>query len=119
MVILRVEFLDVSPRARNDLLAAAGYAPIYRESSLASPGMEQFSQALDFIMRQQEPDPAVALEREWNVLLANEAAGRFMGLFLDETATDIISSPNVMRLIFHNVDHAWNPLRYYASRATH
>src|SRR5215469_5728760 len=31
MVLLLAGVLDVPPRARNDLLLAAGYAPIYRE----------------------------------------------------------------------------------------
>ena len=55
MVLLLSEVLDVPPRARNDLLAAAGYAPIYRESDLDAPEMAQFRRALDFILRQQEP----------------------------------------------------------------
>src|SRR5689334_20635974 len=46
MVLLLAEALDVPPRARNDLLAAAGYAPIYRESRLDSPEMTQFRRAL-------------------------------------------------------------------------
>jgi transcriptional regulator with XRE-family HTH domain len=103
MVLLLAEVLDVPPRARNDLLAAAGYAPIYRESDLDAPEMAQFRQALDFMLRQQEPYPAIVLDRYWNVLLANEGTERFMGLFLDaeaEAAADL-GSPNAMRLICH------------------
>lgn len=81
MVLLLAEVLDVPPRARNDLLAAAGYAPIYRESDLDAPEMAQFHRALDFILRQQEPYPAIVLDRYWNVLLANEGTDRFMDYF--------------------------------------
>ena len=101
MVLLLAEALDVPPRARNDLLAAAGYAPIYRESDLDAPEMAQFRRALDFILRQQEPYPAIVLDRYWNILLGNEGAGRFTGLFLDPTAADALGAPNAMRLIFH------------------
>lgn len=101
MVILLAEVLDVPPRARNDLLAAAGYAPIYRESRLDAPEMAPFRRALDFILRQQEPYPAIVLDRYWNVLLANEGTGRFMGFFLDPAVADALGSPNALRLICH------------------
>src|ERR671925_446947 len=83
MVILLAEVLDIPPRARNDLLAAAGYVPIYRESDLDAPEMTQFRRALDFILRQQEPYPAIVLDRYWNILLGNEGTSRFMDLFLN------------------------------------
>jgi transcriptional regulator with XRE-family HTH domain len=101
MVLLLAEVLDVPPRARNDLLAAAGYTPIYRESDLDAPEMAQFRRALDFLLRQQEPYPAIVLDRYWNVLLANEGTDRFMGLFLDTEAATALGPPNAMRLICH------------------
>jgi transcriptional regulator with XRE-family HTH domain len=101
MVLLLAEALDVPPRARNDLLAAAGYAPIYRESGLDAPEMVQFRRALDFMLRQQEPYPAIVLDRYWNILLANEGAGRFTEAFLEPTTADALGAPNAMRLIFH------------------
>src|SRR5512134_2571210 len=101
MVLLLAEVLDVPPRARNDLLAAAGYTPIYRESALDAPEMAPLRRALDFILRQQEPYPAIVLDRYWNILLANDGTGRFMGLFLDPEAVDALGPPNAMRLICH------------------
>lgn len=101
MVLLLAEVLDVPPRARNDLLAAAGYAPIYRESSLDSPEMAQFRRALNFLLQQQEPYPAIVLDRYWNVLLANEGTDRFMGLFLDPETAALLGPPNGLRLICH------------------
>ena len=101
MVLLLAEVLDVPPRARNDLLAAAGYAPIYRESSLDAPEMAQFRRALDFLLRQQEPYPAIVLDRYWNILLANDGAGRFTGVFLDPETAETLGPLNAMRLIFH------------------
>jgi transcriptional regulator with XRE-family HTH domain len=101
IVLLLAEVLDVPPRARNDLLAAAGYAPIYRESGLDSPEMAQFRRALDFILRQQEPFPAIVLDRYWNILLGNEGTGRFMGLFMTSEAIVALGPPNGLRLIFH------------------
>jgi transcriptional regulator with XRE-family HTH domain len=101
MVLLLAEVLDVPPRDRNDLLAAAGYAPIYRESGLDAPEMAQFRRALDFILRQQEPYPAIVLDRYWNILLANQGADRFVGFFLDPAVAAALGSPNALRLICH------------------
>jgi transcriptional regulator with XRE-family HTH domain len=101
MVLLLAEVLDVPPRARNDLLAAAGYAPIYRESNLDAPEMAQFRRALDFMLRQQEPYPAIVLDRYWNVLLGNEGTTRFLSIFLDADSLAALGPANAMRLICH------------------
>jgi hypothetical protein len=63
--------------------------------------MAQFRRALDFILRQQEPYPAIVLDRYWNVLLANQGTDRFLGVFLEPEAVDALGPPNAMRLIFH------------------
>ena len=101
MVLLLAEVLDVPPRARNDLLAAAGFATLYRESALDAPEMAQFRRALDFILRQQEPYPAIVLDRYWNILLANEGTDRFMGLWMEPEAVSALGPPNGLRLICH------------------
>ena len=101
MVLLLAEVLEVPPRARNDLLAAAGFPPIYRESGLDAPEMAPFRRALDFILRQQEPYPAIVLDRYWDILLANEGTDRFMALFLDSEAAAALGPPNALRLICH------------------
>src|ERR1051325_8875946 len=59
MVLLLARALDVPLRDRNDLLAAAGYAPVYRETALDAPQMADVKRALDFTLRQQEPFPAL------------------------------------------------------------
>jgi len=100
MVLLLAGALDVPPRARNDLLAAAGYAPSYRESALDAPEMAQFRRALDFILRQQEPYPAIVLDRHWNIVRANAGAGRLIGVLLDPAAAAEVG-PNALRLICH------------------
>src|SRR5436853_5561515 len=83
MVLLLARALDVPLRDRNDLLVSAGYAPMYRESGLDAPAMAQARRALDFILRQQEPYPALVLDRHWNVLEVNEGSARFPAWFLD------------------------------------
>src|SRR5262249_35381495 len=70
MVLLLARTLDVPLRDRNDLLSAAGYAPAYRATKLEAPAMAQARRALDFILRQQEPYPAIVIDRHWNILQA-------------------------------------------------
>jgi transcriptional regulator with XRE-family HTH domain len=101
MVLLLARVLDVPLRDRNDLLTAAGYAPIYRETGLDAPAMAHVRRALDFILRQQEPYPALVLDRRWNVLQVNEGSARVQAFFLDPAAVAELGPPNAMRLMFH------------------
>jgi transcriptional regulator with XRE-family HTH domain len=101
MLLLLARALEVPLRGRNELLTAAGYAPIYRETPLDAPQMAQVRRGLDFLLRQQEPYPALVLDRHWNILLTNEATGRVMGCFLDPAAAAATGAPNAMRLCYH------------------
>jgi transcriptional regulator with XRE-family HTH domain len=102
MVLLLARALDVPLRDRNDLLTAAGYAPVYRESGLDAPAMAQARHALAFILRQQEPYPALVLDRHWNVIEVNQASARFQAHFLEPAEAATLGAPNAMRLMFHH-----------------
>jgi|SRR5215213_577253 len=98
MVLLLASALDVPLRERNVLLLAAGYAPAYRETELDSPELGAVRAALQAILRQQEPFPAVVMNRSWDILTSNDAATRFFGFLLDPAAA---SGPaNVIRMMF-------------------
>jgi transcriptional regulator with XRE-family HTH domain len=102
MVLLLAGVLDVPLREQNLLLTAAGYAPIHRETALGAPELDQVRRALGFMLAQQEPYPALIVDRHWNLLMQNAAAGRVLGLFLDrEAAAQVPGPPNVVRLTFH------------------
>lgn len=77
------DVLKVSLRERNALLVAAGYAPVYQESTLGTPALERMRHAIDLIISHQEPYPAFVLDRHWNVLMANQAAKRINDLLMD------------------------------------
>src|SRR5713226_494834 len=53
------------------------------------------------MLRQQEPYPALVLDRYWNVLMANEATKRVQEYFLDLTAVAELGPQNAMRLLLH------------------
>ena len=102
MVLLLSRVLEVPPRGRNDLLTAAGYAPVYRETGLEAPEMADVRRALDFMMRQQEPYPGLVIDGHWNILMTNAGARRLMGLILDPGAVAAVGGPpNAMRLFYH------------------
>ena len=98
MVLLLASTLDIPLRERNLLLLAAGYAPAYRETQLDSPELGAVRGALQAILRQQEPYPAVVMNRSWDILTSNDAASRFFGYLLDPAPA---SGPaNVIRMMF-------------------
>jgi transcriptional regulator with XRE-family HTH domain len=68
------ERLQMPLRERNRLLLAAGYAPRYAEGRLDAAAMDQVRGALQRLIGAHDPYPGVALDRAWNVLLANRAA---------------------------------------------
>lgn len=74
MVLRLAATMDVPLRQQNNLLLAAGYAPVWRERALSMPDMAAVSNALDFMLRQQEPYPAFVVDRWWNLLRANKGA---------------------------------------------
>jgi transcriptional regulator with XRE-family HTH domain len=106
MVLTLARALDVPLRERNAMLAAAGYAPIYRETSLDDPEMAEMRRALGILLRQNEPFFAVALDRRWDILMCNEAYARFLALLGDEGGRvepyRVLSAPrpNSLKLLF-------------------
>jgi transcriptional regulator with XRE-family HTH domain len=101
MVLLLAGVLDVPLRERNTLLQAAGFAAAYRESPLAAPQLEAVRQALEAILAQHRPYPAVVLDRRWNIVATNAGAERFFGYLLAGISADRLGPANVLRLIFH------------------
>jgi transcriptional regulator with XRE-family HTH domain len=57
--------LDIPLRDRNTLLLAAGYDPIYSEGVWNTPEMQSITKALERVLRQHEPFPAVVMDRDW------------------------------------------------------
>ena len=100
MILMLARVLDVPLRDRNDLLMAAGYAAMYRATDLDSPALEQARRALDFMLRQQEPYPAIVVDRSWTILKANGGAARLVEAFADPSAANEWGG-NAMRLMFH------------------
>jgi transcriptional regulator with XRE-family HTH domain len=98
MVLALAGALDVPLRERNQLLLAAGYAPLYRETGVEEPAMAQVRAALDRVLRHHEPFPAVVLDRHWDILMANAAATAMFAWLLGRERSE--RPTNVLRVMF-------------------
>ncbi|GIH09470.1 transcriptional regulator [Rhizocola hellebori] len=101
MVLRLADALDVPLRERNALLLAAGFAPAYQESPMDAPVLTAIRRALDAILAQQEPYPAVVMDRGWNIQHTNDAATRLFNLLNAGHKTGPPGPPNVLRTMLH------------------
>jgi transcriptional regulator with XRE-family HTH domain len=92
------EELEIPLRERNTLLLAAGYAPRYRERTLDDPAMRFAVESVQRMLDAHDPYPGVLIDRQWNVVRANGAAGALTaGL-----APEVLGPPiNVYRACLH------------------
>lgn len=98
MILHLAEQLDVPLRERNVLLVAAGFAPIFPERRLDDPAIASARRAIDIVLAGHEPYPAVAIDRHWNLVAANNA----IGPFLEDCDATLVTAPiNALKLSLH------------------
>ncbi|HEY8537144.1 MAG TPA: helix-turn-helix transcriptional regulator [Vicinamibacterales bacterium] len=98
MILRLAEHLDVPLRARNTLLMAAGFAPIYPERPLSDPALSAARRAVDLVLAGHEPYPALAVDRHWTLVAANRAVQPLLA----GVASALLEPPvNVLRLTLH------------------
>ena len=81
MVQLLGSALDLPLEERNALHVAAGFVPPYGDQGLAAENLQPVRQALDFILRQQEPYPGIVIDGRWDVRIRNQASTRLFKPF--------------------------------------
>jgi len=121
MVLRLAEALRVPLRERNALLLAAGYAPLYRHTSLDAPELEAARRAVEVLIAQLEPNPVLVMDRYWNILRMNAGAQRILALF---PGCDSVTPLNGPRLVFHPQGlrpfiENWNVLAAHITRRVH
>lgn len=98
LVLALAEFLGVPLRERNSMLQAAGHAPRYSERSLDDPGMVTAISSIRRMLDAHSPYPGVAVDRRWDVVLANDAAM----LLVSGVASELLEPRiNVYRVCMH------------------
>ena len=98
MVLHLAEHLDVPLRDRNELLTAAGFAPVYHESPLDAPELTSVRQAIEVILTNHEPVPAFVIDGAWQLVEANGG----VAAFLDLISPELLEAPvNIIRASLH------------------
>lgn len=98
MVLHLTERLEVPLRERNLLLVAAGFAPMFPERRLGDPALQAARRTVELVLAGHEPHPAVALDRRWNLLMANRAVAPLLA----GAEPSLLEPPvNVLRLSLH------------------
>lgn len=98
MVLQLAKHLEIPLREQNELLLAAGYAPVFPQRSLGDLALQPIKETIELILTGHEPFPALALDRHWNVVAMNRAVPPL----LEGVASALLEPPvNVLRLSLH------------------
>jgi transcriptional regulator with XRE-family HTH domain len=98
MILRLANRLEVPLRERNRLLTAAGFAPMFEARRLDDPAMAAAHRVIEQLLRAHEPCPALAVDRHWNIVMHNDAAGAL----LHGVAPTLLTAPvNALRLSLH------------------
>jgi transcriptional regulator with XRE-family HTH domain len=101
MVQLLGSALDLPLEERNALHVAAGFVPPYGDKGLAADHLQPVQQALDFILRQQEPYPGIVVDGHWDVRMRNQGSARLLKTFRDSYEMEAGIADNAMHVVFH------------------
>ncbi len=98
MIVRLAECLDIPLREQNTLLLRAGFAPSFTQRDLAEPPLSMVNDAINRVLDAHAPFPALVVDRQWNLVAANDAV-----VALIEGSADFLVEPpaNVLRLTFH------------------
>lgn len=91
LVLALAHHLDVPLRDRNTMLLAAGYAPRFSTMALDDDTMTTIRASLRRILDTHDPYPGLVLDRHWNIVMTNRAAGRLVGLLPPHLAREPIN----------------------------
>lgn len=113
MVMRLAEQLEIPLRERNVLLASAGFAPVFQEKKLDDAEMSAVKAAIDVILKGHEPNPAIAIDRRWNLHAMNKAAE----LLTTMVDAKLLEPPvNVLRFCLHPDGLAKHIVNYFEWR---
>ena len=98
MVLHLAEQLDVPLRERNAMLLAAGFAPAFQHRPLDDPTLALAKASMERLLKAHEPYPALAFDRHWNVISANQAVWSLLSV----VSEDLLKPPvNLLRVSLH------------------
>jgi transcriptional regulator with XRE-family HTH domain len=99
MVDTLAENLELPLRERNILLLAAGYAPAFAERRFDEPAMAAARAVIERVLKGHEPNPAIAVDRHWRLVMANGAVQLLFSMIEDKSLLQ--GEMNVLRASLH------------------
>ena len=105
MVLNLGSVLEVPRGSRNAMLHAAGFAPSYRARGLEEADMAPITAALEWMLEQHLPYPAMVLDRHWKIVRANRTAHMMlaqMGLAVDANLIEAMLDETGLPSIIEN-----------------
>ena len=86
----------------NQVMADAGFAPVYTAKTISEPAMQQANHALEALLRAHDPMPGFVIDEDWNLLRLNRGA-RWLAVTLMPWAAEMIDSTpsNLLDLLAH------------------
>lgn len=94
-----LDALEAPLAERNDTLLAAGYAPAFKQRTLADAEMAPVRDALARLLEAHDPAPAFVLDDAWNLLQVNRGTHAMMRL-LGVPPEALTGDLNLLRLMF-------------------
>ncbi|WP_344307133.1 helix-turn-helix transcriptional regulator [Fodinicola feengrottensis] len=98
MVVRLAESLQLPLRDRNELLLAAGFAPVYPQTDLDDPRLAAVRTALDHVLAGHLPYPAIVVDRYGGIVATNKA----FSVLTEGVAPALLEKPaNAYRIALH------------------
>ena len=98
MLLKLADVLNLPHKDSNLLLNSGGFAPAYSEMKLDSEEMEAVRGALNLILENHNPYPALVMDGCYNLLMANQAQQTLMALGIGDLSN--IPTHNLMEALF-------------------
>jgi transcriptional regulator with XRE-family HTH domain len=100
-VIIRIgRALELTLRDQNELLVAAGFAPLHPPRRLSDESMSAVRDVFEFLLERHEPNSAVVIDRSWNVIMRNRAHIATMRLFAPDSRSAAGEPANLVEEVF-------------------
>lgn len=106
MLLRLADVLDLPHKDSNLLLHSGGYAAAYTELDLSAGDMKPVREALQLILDNHNPYPALVMDGSWNLLMANSAQQAISAQVLDASGTP--PTLNILEAIFR--EDCYRPL---------
>jgi len=99
MIILLSNAMDIPLSERNVLFSLSGYAEAYSRMDIKQPEMKSVHNALTIMLDNHAPYPALVLDWDWNIIMANKSQQELTQLIAGEQP-DFPDTCNILELLF-------------------